>query len=163
MKLRVATLPEVYLVATFALEPNSDVPCLLFGQAASPIPPIMSFFSNTNPTAVASTNSTSGDKDIEVSDPPTDSISSLSFSSQADYLAVGSWDNSVRTLLFLRKIGYHNLLFDRSEFMRSAQGVKHKARRCTNIKALSCRPVGTRWAQRPFFPVVWARFSPLFL
>ncbi|KAJ7178690.1 WD40-repeat-containing domain protein [Mycena crocata] len=29
-------------------------------------------------------------------DPPTDSISSLSFSGQADYLAVGSWDNSVR-------------------------------------------------------------------
>ncbi|KAJ7650729.1 WD40-repeat-containing domain protein, partial [Roridomyces roridus] len=35
-------------------------------------------------------------KDVEVADPPTDSISSLSFSNQADFLAVGSWDNSVR-------------------------------------------------------------------
>lgn len=55
----------------------------------------MSFFGAAAP-AVASTTSTGGDKDIEMADPPTDSISSLSFSSQADYLAVGSWDNSVR-------------------------------------------------------------------
>jgi len=40
--------------------------------------------------------STSADKDIEVPQPPGDSISSLAFSNQADYLAVGSWDNSVR-------------------------------------------------------------------
>ncbi|KAJ7603159.1 WD40-repeat-containing domain protein [Mycena polygramma] len=53
----------------------------------------MAFFnsstSNAAPAAAA-------EKDIEMSDPPTDSISSVSFSSQADYLAVGSWDNSVR-------------------------------------------------------------------
>ncbi|KIM33120.1 hypothetical protein M408DRAFT_325945 [Serendipita vermifera MAFF 305830] len=37
-------------------------------------------------------------KDAELVDPPSDSISSLSFSSspQSDYLAVGSWDNQVR-------------------------------------------------------------------
>ncbi|THU89569.1 Poly(A)+ RNA export protein [Dendrothele bispora CBS 962.96] len=35
-------------------------------------------------------------QDFELTDPPTDSISSLTFSSQADHLAVGSWDNSVR-------------------------------------------------------------------
>ncbi|KAJ6468388.1 WD40-repeat-containing domain protein [Mycena sanguinolenta] len=35
-------------------------------------------------------------KDIEVAEPPGDSISSLAFSNQADFLAVGSWDNSVR-------------------------------------------------------------------
>ncbi|KAJ7236289.1 WD40-repeat-containing domain protein [Mycena haematopus] len=35
-------------------------------------------------------------KDTELPDPPADSISSLAFSSQADFLAVGSWDNSVR-------------------------------------------------------------------
>ncbi|KAF9063033.1 Poly(A)+ RNA export protein [Rhodocollybia butyracea] len=34
--------------------------------------------------------------DIEIPNPPSDSISSLSFSGKADYLAVGSWDNSVR-------------------------------------------------------------------
>ncbi|KIK62473.1 hypothetical protein GYMLUDRAFT_41924 [Collybiopsis luxurians FD-317 M1] len=34
--------------------------------------------------------------DTEIPNPPNDSISSLSFSSKADYLAVGSWDNSVR-------------------------------------------------------------------
>ncbi|KAM6496265.1 Poly(A)+ RNA export protein [Amanita muscaria] len=34
--------------------------------------------------------------DVEVPHPPTDSISSLAFSQTADYLATGSWDNSVR-------------------------------------------------------------------
>ncbi|KAF5371866.1 hypothetical protein D9615_009527 [Tricholomella constricta] len=55
----------------------------------------MSFFGAQN-TATASTNTAATDKDVEMSDPPTDSISSIAFSSQADYLAVGSWDNSVR-------------------------------------------------------------------
>ncbi|KJA26258.1 hypothetical protein HYPSUDRAFT_36528 [Hypholoma sublateritium FD-334 SS-4] len=58
----------------------------------------MSFFSNAASTTVGASVNTSAtaEKDIEVSDPPTDSISSISFSSQADYMAVGSWDNSVR-------------------------------------------------------------------
>ncbi|KAJ6460414.1 WD40-repeat-containing domain protein [Mycena vitilis] len=53
----------------------------------------MAFFnsSTSNPAPAPA-----AEKDIEMSDPPTDSISSVSFSSQADYLAVGSWDNSVR-------------------------------------------------------------------
>ncbi|KAI8059444.1 WD40-repeat-containing domain protein [Gongronella butleri] len=34
--------------------------------------------------------------DIEVTSPPTDGISALAFSSQADYLASSSWDNQVR-------------------------------------------------------------------
>ncbi|KIJ53822.1 hypothetical protein M422DRAFT_25578 [Sphaerobolus stellatus SS14] len=37
-----------------------------------------------------------GPKDLEVSDPPPDSISSLAWSPQADFLAAGSWDNNVR-------------------------------------------------------------------
>jgi len=54
----------------------------------------MSFFgSASSSTAVPSTTA---EKDVEVADPPTDSISSLAFSPQADYLAVGSWDNNVR-------------------------------------------------------------------
>ncbi|KAH7915959.1 WD40 repeat-like protein [Hygrophoropsis aurantiaca] len=36
------------------------------------------------------------EKDVEVAEPPADSISSLSFSPTADFLAVGSWDNNVR-------------------------------------------------------------------
>ena len=35
------------------------------------------------------------EKDIEVASPPTDSISALSFSPQAELLAVSSWDNAV--------------------------------------------------------------------
>ncbi|KAI7898471.1 WD40-repeat-containing domain protein [Cokeromyces recurvatus] len=35
-------------------------------------------------------------KDFEVSQPPSDGISDLDFSSQADFLAVSSWDNQVR-------------------------------------------------------------------
>jgi mRNA export factor len=53
----------------------------------------MSLFGNA---ASGSTTNAATDKDIEVSDPPTDSISSLAWSSQADYLAAGSWDNNVR-------------------------------------------------------------------
>ncbi|KAF9484389.1 WD40 repeat-like protein [Pholiota conissans] len=58
----------------------------------------MSLFGNPASSTVGSSVNTSStsDKDIEVADPPTDSISSISFSSQADYMAVGSWDNSVR-------------------------------------------------------------------
>ncbi|KAK7454441.1 RNA export factor gle2 [Stygiomarasmius scandens] len=53
----------------------------------------MSFFGAQSTTA---NTSGTADKDIEMADPPTDSVSSMSFSTQADYLAVGSWDNSVR-------------------------------------------------------------------
>src|ERR1700761_4763563 len=52
----------------------------------------MAFFSSTAATGVTAATQ----KDAEVADPPTDSVSSLAFSNQADYLAVGSWDNSVR-------------------------------------------------------------------
>ncbi|KAF7312176.1 Poly + rna export protein [Mycena indigotica] len=49
----------------------------------------MAFFNSSTTPAVA-------EKDIEMSEPPTDSIASLAWSPQADFLAVGSWDNSVR-------------------------------------------------------------------
>ena len=59
----------------------------------------MSFFgSSTSGTGAASSTATAADKDIEVVDPPTDSVSSLAFSPQADYLAVASWDNNVCVL-----------------------------------------------------------------
>ncbi|KAF7323857.1 Poly(A)+ RNA export protein [Mycena kentingensis (nom. inval.)] len=50
----------------------------------------MAFFSSTT------ANSLTAVKDVEVSEPPTDSISSLSFSPQADFMAASSWDNNVR-------------------------------------------------------------------
>ena len=57
----------------------------------------MSFFGAAGAsTAPAPT----ADKDIEVPEPPSDSISSLAFSSAADYLAVGSWDNNVACPFF---------------------------------------------------------------
>ncbi|KAJ7052484.1 WD40-repeat-containing domain protein [Mycena amicta] len=51
----------------------------------------MAFFNPSTSTAPVA-----AEKDIEMPDPPTDSISALSWSPQADFLAVGSWDNSVR-------------------------------------------------------------------
>lgn len=45
-------------------------------------------------------NTNATEKDIEVADPPGDSISSIAFSPQADYLAVASWDNNVRPVLW---------------------------------------------------------------
>ncbi|CAA7270557.1 unnamed protein product [Cyclocybe aegerita] len=57
----------------------------------------MSYFSNiANARSMNATLSSAVEKDVELGDPPSDSISSISFSSQANYLAVGSWDNSVR-------------------------------------------------------------------
>ncbi|KAG0637664.1 WD40-repeat-containing domain protein [Tuber brumale] len=55
------------------------------------------FGGNTASTA-ASTNNTQGDlsKDVEVTSPPEDSVSDLSFSSQSEHLAVSSWDSKVR-------------------------------------------------------------------
>ncbi|KAJ7844365.1 WD40-repeat-containing domain protein [Mycena olivaceomarginata] len=53
----------------------------------------MAFFNSSTSNAATTA---AVEKDIEMGDPPTDSISSMAFSSQADYLAVGSWDNSVR-------------------------------------------------------------------
>ena len=49
------------------------------------------------PAATGSTLASPTVQDIEVADPPADSISCLSWSPQADYLAAGSWDNQVRT------------------------------------------------------------------
>ncbi|KAF8553955.1 WD40 repeat-like protein [Imleria badia] len=47
-------------------------------------------------SVTSTTPAATTDKDIEVPEPPSDSISSLAFSSAADYLAVGNWDNNVR-------------------------------------------------------------------
>lgn len=48
--------------------------------------------------AAQSSASTSGDlsKDIALTDPPSDSVSDLSFSPAANFLAVASWDKKVR-------------------------------------------------------------------
>lgn len=56
----------------------------------------MSFFSSSSSNNLVNNAAAPAEKDIEVADPPTDSISSVAFSPTADYLAVGSWDNNVR-------------------------------------------------------------------
>jgi mRNA export factor len=53
-----------------------------------------SFFGGT--TAGGSATNAATEKDIEVSDPPSDSISCLAWSPAADFLAAGSWDGNVR-------------------------------------------------------------------
>lgn len=60
----------------------------------------MSFFGGTTNTTSSSLGgaNTGGDKDVEVSDPPSDSISSVAFSTAGEYLAVGSWNNEVGRL-----------------------------------------------------------------
>jgi mRNA export factor len=49
-------------------------------------------------TTNTASSSTQGDtsKDVDIKQPPEDSISDLAFSPQADYLAVASWDKKVR-------------------------------------------------------------------
>lgn len=55
-------------------------------------------FGGGAPAASSSAAATQGDisKDMAVSEPPTDSISALRFSPQAEFLAVSSWDKKVR-------------------------------------------------------------------
>ncbi|CAH7673536.1 WD40-repeat-containing domain protein [Phakopsora pachyrhizi] len=65
----------------------------------------MSFFNSTsttsnvfgnNTTSPSSTSTSTEPKDIEVENPPTDGISSIAWSPQADFLAAGSWSNEIR-------------------------------------------------------------------
>lgn len=53
----------------------------------------MAFFGGTSTSTT--TTAPAAEKDIEIADPPADSISSLAFSPAVDYLAAGSWDNNV--------------------------------------------------------------------
>lgn len=54
------------------------------------------FGASSTPAQPAASTAAAGDKDIEVSQPPTDGISSLSWSPTADFLAASCWDNNVR-------------------------------------------------------------------
>lgn len=55
----------------------------------------MSFFGSSTTAAIGAAATIPDVKDVEVSDPPSDSISSLSFSGAGEFLAVGSWNNEV--------------------------------------------------------------------
>ncbi|KAF8824931.1 hypothetical protein HHX47_DHR7000692 [Lentinula edodes] len=54
----------------------------------------------------------SNNADIGLPNPPNDSISSLSFSNKADYLAVGSWDNSENSRIFSGSVDNTGHMFD---------------------------------------------------
>jgi len=110
---------------------------------------IMSFFSNTN------TSTTAVEKDIEVVDPPTESISSLSFSSQADYLAVGSWDNSVRASYPRVNKQIFDLCIFRFVSMKLVQMDRHKGKQCTNTKDPCWTFAGTRYKTIAIHSLVW--------
>ena len=73
----------------------------------------MSFFGSSSTAATATPAAT--EKDIEVADPPSDSISSMAFSPQADYLAVASWDNNVRVVF--RYYCYHCFVWDYDHYI----------------------------------------------
>lgn len=58
----------------------------------------MAFFGSGTATSSTGASNTQGDlsKDVPLSDPPTDSVSEISFHPKANYLSVASWDNKVR-------------------------------------------------------------------
>lgn len=90
----------------------------------------MAFFSSSSNTGVNAVQ-----KDVEVADPPGDSISALAFSNQADFLAVGSWDNSV-SLVQPFSYSYSNsrAKSSRYEYMRLDPEGRARERRCTSTK-----------------------------
>lgn len=53
-------------------------------------------FSSVKPAAKPSPNACEVTNDVQVPDGPSDTVSALSWSPTADFLAVSSWDNSVR-------------------------------------------------------------------
>lgn len=61
-------------------------------------PSAMSFFGSGAATATAGQTNTTGDisKDVQLNQPPEDSISDMRFSPASDHLAVASWDKKVR-------------------------------------------------------------------
>lgn len=104
----------------------------------------MSFFNTTSTTTNTANASGQAEKDIEVADPPPESISSISFSSQADYLAIGSWDNSVSPGLCTQFVCSIYLRF---EFMKLEHKGRHRGRRCTHTMAQFLMFAGTRRAK----------------
>lgn len=104
----------------------------------------MAFFGGGT-TATAATTEV---KDVELVDPPNDSISCLDFSPTADYLAVGSWNNEASKTLFVAadshtspdNVMLHTDLFvyphklTRFGYMRLGRKVRAKARRCTRMR-----------------------------
>ena len=58
----------------------------------------MSLFGQSAAAASSAASTTQGDlkNDVELTQPPEDSVSDLAFSSKADLLAVSSWDKKVR-------------------------------------------------------------------
>lgn len=61
----------------------------------------MSFLNASSSTSGAAAAAPKDAAGIEVSDPPSDSVSALAFSGAADFLAVGSWNNEVRFVCLL--------------------------------------------------------------
>ena len=104
----------------------------------------MSFF---NATTTTTNTSTAAEKDVEVVDPPTDGISTLSFSSQADYLAVGSWDNSVGAEIRYLNNFFYSLMdvYRRSASMKLERMDRRRERLCTSIKGPSWTYAGIKY------------------
>lgn len=103
----------------------------------------MAFFGG----GTSATTATADVKDVELVDPPNDSISCLDFSPTADYLAVGSWNNEVSKTLFVaadshmsRSLALHTHCFvslhkiTRLGYMRLGHKGKAKARRCSRMR-----------------------------
>lgn len=91
----------------------------------------MAFFSAQTAT---NTSRTAADKDVEMGDPPTDSISSMAFSPQADFLSVGSWDNSVRSASWTWKL-LRTMVY-RFESTKLVQEDSRREKPCINIRVL---------------------------
>lgn len=101
------------------------------GHCVSGISYKMSFFGT--PSTSAPVTTTPAEKDIEVPEPPSDSISSLAFSPVADYLAVGSWDNNVSGLLSW--VDAPVLIINiRFESMKWVPMGRHRGRRCMGTR-----------------------------
>ena len=111
-------------------------------RRSGPAAYMSTFFGSNTSTAV----NANAEKDVEVSEPPGDSISSLSFSPVADFLAVGSWNNEVRLALFFQlsfRSEWRNLWIQtvlplhRFGYTRLTHRMdKRGGKRCTNIKDL---------------------------
>lgn len=91
----------------------------------------MTFYGRAPATTAAPAN-----KNVELADPPPDSISSIAFSPVANYLAVGSWDNNVSSSRESRRVLHFIRRSARFACTKLTRTDGRKGRRCMRTRAL---------------------------
>lgn len=103
----------------------------------------------------STSNAAASSSGVEVTDPPTDSISSVAFSGAADFLAVGSWNNEVRASFSCRRSQAY-LWPTRYDCMKSMRKDRRRGGPSTRTRLRFWDSVGTRCVEHQTYPLFCA-------